>query len=175
MARAKKTKRGSPEAIAKRRAARALNRAFDEGGAPTAMDGRTLKRKKRLMKELQEGKRGQPLKAHEVLGHVDELLTLGETLTSIRKLKPLTPPTPPMNPETVAIIRTTQENYGFDPRAWKVLGVDLEKVLSDGAGAEKAPDDDKATKKPAAKANAAKTNAKRKKSPKRKSAPQKSR
>jgi hypothetical protein len=134
MARAKKTKRGSPEAIAKRRAARALNRVFDEGGSPAAMDGRTLKRKKRLIKELKEGKGGKPLKAHEVLGHVDELLSLGETLTSIRRMKPLTPPTPPMNAKTVEIIQRTQDTYGFDPKSWKVLGVDLDKVLG-GNGA----------------------------------------
>lgn len=134
MARSKKTKRGSPEAIAKRRAARALNRLFDEGGSPATMDGRTLKRKKRLIKELKEGRRGKPLKAHEVLGHVDELLKLGETLTSIRKMKPLTPPTPTLDDETVAVIKETQATYGFDPKAWKVLGVDIQKVAGGGGG-----------------------------------------
>ncbi|HJL17043.1 MAG TPA: hypothetical protein RMH99_15365 [Sandaracinaceae bacterium LLY-WYZ-13_1] len=129
----KKTKRGSPEAIAKRRAARALNRAFEEGGSAATMDGRTLKRKKRLIKELKEGRRGKPLKAHEILGHVDELLQLGETLTSIRKMKPLTPPTPSLDDETVAIIRETHETYDFDPKAWKVLGVDLKKVMGGGS------------------------------------------
>ncbi|HEY8429496.1 MAG TPA: hypothetical protein VIL20_14020, partial [Sandaracinaceae bacterium] len=70
----KETRRGSPEAIAKRRAARALNTLFEKGRTETAMDGRTLKRKRRLMQELKEGKRGETLKAHEVLGHVTELL-----------------------------------------------------------------------------------------------------
>lgn len=153
MARSKKTKRGSPEAIAKRRAARALNRLFDEGGSPAAMDGRTLKRKKRLIKELKEGRRGQPLKAHEVLGHVDELLGLGETLTSIRKMKPMTPPTPALDEQTAAVIRQTQETYGFDPRAWKILGVDIQKVVGGGAapakktGPRKAPARKAATRK----------------------------
>lgn len=135
MARSKKTKRGSPEAIAKRRAARALNRLFDEGGSPAAMDGRTLKRKKRLIKELKEGKQGKPLKAHEVLGHVDELLKLGETLTTIRKMKPLTPPTPTLDDETVSVIKATQATYDFDPKAWKILGVDIHKVVG-GGGSE---------------------------------------
>ena len=138
MARSNKTKRGSPEAIAKRRAARALNRLFDEGGSPATMDGRTLKRKKRLMKELKEGRKGSPLKAHEVLGHVDELLKLGETLTTIRKLKPMTPPTPTLDEDTVAVIKQTQATYGFDPKAWKVLGVDIQKVVGGGGGATSA-------------------------------------
>lgn len=134
MARAKKTRRGSPEAIAKRRAARSLNRIFDQGATATAMDGRTLKRKKRLLKELQEGKRGETLKAHEVLGHVTELLTLGENLTSIRKLKPRLPPTPPLTGDTVDVVRDTQRSYGYDPRAWKILGIDIENVMAGGGG-----------------------------------------
>lgn len=138
MARAKKTKRGSPEAIAKRRAARALNRLFDEGGSSASMDGRTLKRKKRLIKELKEGRSGKPLKAHEVLAHVDELLALGETVTSIRKMKPLTPPTPSLNAQTIEVIEATQATYGFDPKAWKILGVDIDKALgANGAGSDR--------------------------------------
>lgn len=132
MARAKKkakaTRRGSPEAIAKRRVARALNRLFEEGGTGAALDGRTLKRKKRLMKELKEGKRGKALKALEVLAHTSELLELGETLTSLRKLKPKLPATPPMSDETKAIYAETQKNYGFDPKAWKLLGIDIAKL-----------------------------------------------
>jgi hypothetical protein len=125
MGRAKKSGRGSPEAVAKRRVARALNQLF-ERGTEAAMDGRTLKRKKRLMKELKEGRRGAPLKAVEALQCVDELLKLGETLTSIRRLKPKVPPAPPPSEETAASIAQVQEQYGFDPRAWKVLGVDIE-------------------------------------------------
>lgn len=131
MARAKKTKRGSPEAIAKRRAARALNRLFEEGGTGAAMDGRTLKRKKRLIEELKKGKGGQSLKAHEVLAHVTELLTLGETLTTIRKMKPMVPPTPPLSDDNVSIVRATQETYNFDPKAWKILGIDIAKATGE--------------------------------------------
>ncbi len=135
MARAKKTRRGSPEAIAKRRAARSLNRIFDQGATASAMDGRTLKRKKRLLKELQEGKGGETLKAHEVLGHVTELMTLGENLTSIRKLKPRLPPTPPLSGEFLDVVRDTQRSYNYDPRAWKVLGIDIDSVMAGGDGA----------------------------------------
>ncbi len=139
MAKAKKkttTRRGSPEAIAKRRVARALNRLFEESGATESLDGRTLKRKQRLMRELKEGKRGMPLKALEVLAHANELLGLGETLTTLRKLKPKLPHTPAINEDTAGVYLETQKNYGFDPKAWKVLGIDLDK-LAGGAPAAK--------------------------------------
>lgn len=153
MARAKKaTKRGSPEAIAKRRAARALNKIFEEGGSGGALDGRTLKRKKRLIDELKKGRRGKALKAHEVLAHATELLTLGETLTSLRKLKPLLPPTPAVDGETSAIIVATQSSYSFDPRAWRLLGIDIAKVMGEDGGAAAKP-----AKKPAKKAATKKT------------------
>jgi hypothetical protein len=131
MGRAKKTtRRGSPEAIAKRRAARALNTLFAKGPVDAGLDGRSIRRKQRLTKELAEGRNGQTLKAHEVLSHVTELLQMGETMASIRKLKPRVPPTPPLTEETAGAIRETQESYQFDPRAWKVLGVDIDAVLS---------------------------------------------
>lgn len=149
MARVKKTKRGSPEAIAKRRAARALNQAFSEQAGP-AMDGRTLKRKKRLVRELKEGRNGKPLKALDVLQHSDELLQLGESLSSIRKLKPKVPPTPAMTEDALATIREAQSNYGFDPRAWKVLGV--EQSVVDGQ-----PKAKRSTKKAAKKTSRKKT------------------
>ncbi len=137
MARAKKeTRRGSPEAIAKRRAARALNSIFDKGATTQGMDGRTLKRKRRLLKELQEGKRGETLKPHEVLGHVTELInTMGENLTSIRALKPRLPPRPPITDELAGAMRETQTAYEFHPHAWKLLGVDIEAIMA-GGGAE---------------------------------------
>lgn len=132
MARTKKkkptTRRGSPEAIAKRKVARALNRLFEEGGATGNLDGRTLKRKKRLMRELGEGRDGKPLKALEVLTHASELLSLGETLTSLRKLKPKLPSTPSVNDDSAAVYAETQKNYGFEPKAWKILGIDIEAI-----------------------------------------------
>ncbi|MGE3635452.1 MAG: hypothetical protein AB7P00_36450, partial [Sandaracinaceae bacterium] len=119
------TRRGSPEAIAKRRVARALNRLFEEGGTATTIDGRTLKRKKRLIKELTEGRGNKPLKALDVLGHATELLQLGETLTTIRQMKPRLPPPPDKSPESMAVYAEAQKNYGFDPKAWKLLGIDI--------------------------------------------------
>ncbi len=127
-----KTRRGSPEAIAKRRAARALNTLFDKGAAAGAMDGRVLKKKRRMLEELANGRRGETLKAHEALSHITQLLALGETLSSIRALKPKLPPVPPLTDETVAAIRATQESYGFDPRAWQLLRVNIAQVMSGG-------------------------------------------
>lgn len=138
----KETRRGSPEAIAKRRAARALNTLFEKGRTETAMDGRTLKRKRRLMQELKEGKRGETLKAHEVLGHVTELLGMGENLTSIRALKPRLPPRPPLTEEVVNAMRETQKAYNYAPQAWRLLGVDIEAIMAGegaAAAAESAP------------------------------------
>lgn len=143
----KETRRGSPEAIAKRRAARALNTLFDESNVAAAVDGRTAKRRRRIVKELQEGRKGEPLKAHEVLSYVTELLEAGETLTGIRKLKPRVPPAPPLTAETVNAIRSTQESYNFDPRAWKVLGVDIEQVVSGASNGAAAPKGSKRARK----------------------------
>lgn len=134
-----KTRRGSPEAIAKRRAARSLNNLFEKGAAQEAMDGRTLKRKNRLLQELKEGRGGEAIKAHEVLGYATELFGMGENLTSIRALKPKLPPKLPLTPETVAVIRDTQNSYGYDPRAWTLLGIDIESVMKDEAEAEAEP------------------------------------
>ncbi|MBX3271769.1 MAG: hypothetical protein KF729_15990 [Sandaracinaceae bacterium] len=145
MGRAKKrpaattTRRGSAEAIAKRKAARMLNRLFEESGATENLDGRTLKRKQRLIRELREGRRGKPLKALEILAHATELLALGETLTSLRKLKPKLPATPPVNEESAAVYLETQRNYGFDPKAWKIIGVDIEALAAAGEPPRRAP------------------------------------
>jgi hypothetical protein len=155
MARADKTRRGSPEAIAKRRAARALNRIFDRGVTTTTLDGRTIKRKSRLLEELKEGRRGEPLKAHEVLSHVTELLTLGENLTSIRRLKPRLPPAPPLeDPAVVKVVQDTQRNYQFDSRAWKLLGVDIDAVMAGKPAAAPKPARKRAAKKTARKKKA---------------------
>src|SRR5579872_5027037 len=82
-------RRGSPEAIEKRRVARLFNDILGGRGAgPHKRDGRTEKRRQRLMRELEAGKaRGaRDLKALDVLQRVNELLELGEPLSSIRKV-----------------------------------------------------------------------------------------
>lgn len=141
MARAKKSdnRRGSPEAVAKRRAARALNQLFD-GLRAGRLDGRTEKRRLRLLKELKSGRRGSALAPTEIVSHATELLRLGETLSAIRKsgvLKPSFEPTP----AAIAVAREVQQLNGYEPKAWKLLGIDL-----DDTGAKK-PAASKAAKK----------------------------
>ncbi|MCA9610070.1 MAG: hypothetical protein KC619_30950 [Myxococcales bacterium] len=123
-------RRGAPDAIAKRRASRALNQLFESGGTGPGLDGRTLKRKKRLLDELKEGRDGQPLKAVELLKHASDLLELGETLTSLRKLKPKLPSAPTLDADAASVIATAQTAYAFDERAWKLLGVNLDKLAA---------------------------------------------
>src|SRR5580704_16720679 len=82
-------RRGSPEAIAKRRAGRHFNDVLaGRGPAAPKLDGRTEKRRQRLLKELEDGKaRGhRVLKPLDVLQRVQELMDLGEPLSSIRKV-----------------------------------------------------------------------------------------
>src|SRR5262245_24440308 len=83
-------RRGSPEAVEKRRAARAFNQALRGGGAGApAVDGRTERRRKRLLKELAAGTaRRRELKPIDILCRVQELLALGEPLASLRKACP---------------------------------------------------------------------------------------
>ena len=72
-------KRGSPEAVAKRRAARKFNDiALGAGASSTRLDGRTEKRRQRLLKEVTAGSvRGATLKPVDMLLRLQELLTLG--------------------------------------------------------------------------------------------------
>ncbi|GAB5544463.1 MAG: hypothetical protein RLO52_18850 [Sandaracinaceae bacterium] len=126
--RKKKTenRRGSREAVAKRRVARALNQLF-ERKAHGVRDGRTEKRRRRLLKELKQGRSGQPLQPSDVVSHASELLALGETLGSIRKNGVLQSGFS-ATPETVRVAREVQTLNGYDPRAWKLLGIDLSKA-----------------------------------------------
>ena len=151
MAEKKTTRRGHPEAIAKRRAARALNRIFSDSPKAQTPDRRSLPRKQRLLDELKEGKDGGPLKALDALGHATELLTMGETLVSLRKLKPKLPPKLDVAGDNARVLTEVQRLYQFDPRAWRLLGVDI--------GALETPAAEKPARKPAAK----KTRASRKK------------
>lgn len=117
------SRRGAPEAIAKRKVARALNTLFTKNGhATNGVDGRTAKRRARLMKELKEGRNGRPLKPIEVLAHASELLAAGESLGDLRKMS--SAPKLPATDESFELVRTVQSQYGFDPRAWRLLGLD---------------------------------------------------
>lgn len=117
--------RGSKEAIEKRRAARQLNTLLTGGARdPDRVDGRTEKRRKRLVKELKDGRRGRPLKPIDFVSNVHELMDLGETPSSLKKLG-VKPRKTEQTPEVTEVAVQTQEAYGFRPEAWKLLGINL--------------------------------------------------
>jgi hypothetical protein len=121
--------RGSAQAIEKRRVARQLNALFGPApGENGKLDGRTEKRRARLLKELKEGRAGQPLKPIEIITHADELLTLGETLASIRKngLR-MQKSEGSFSDDQREAVQRAQAAYGFRPEVWKLLGIDLER------------------------------------------------
>lgn len=117
-------RRGSPEAIAKRRAARAFNDLLDPTG-PSRLDGRTEKRRRRLLSELESGKArgsGKPLKPVDVLTHASELLGLGETVAGIRKVcRPRA--ALPADARLLDALGRLHRAYGFPREAYQVLGV----------------------------------------------------
>jgi hypothetical protein len=134
MARPRATGRGSPEAVEKRRAARALNTIVARtAGAARVLDGRTEERRRRLLAELKEGRRGTPLKPIDVVTHASELFDLGESLASLRRqgVKPLAvPPTP----EIVEAAKRVQSAYGLHRDAFKLIGVDIDAPPPPGRG-----------------------------------------
>lgn len=95
-------------------------------GARAVRDGRTEKKRRRMLSELKEGVAqagSQPLKPIDILLRVQALLDLGEPLASIRKVcKP-----PKAVPGTEAVIdgvRRIHEAYGFAPDAYQFVGID---------------------------------------------------
>ena len=126
--------RGSNEAIEKRRVARQLNALFGpSSGQNGKLDGRTEKRRKRLLKELKEGRRGKPLTPIEVVTHANELLELGETLSSIRKNGVRSVKSEGgFSTEQLEAVQRTQSAYGFRPEVWKLLGVDIDHAADEG-------------------------------------------
>ena len=129
-------RRGSPEAIAKRRAARAFNDLLDPGRSE--LDGRTDKRRRRLLSELESGKArgsGKTLKPIDVLSHVGELLELGETLANIRKVcRPR--PAPTMDARLMETLTRLHRAYGFPLEAYAFLGIGEDLLRKAGIGAK---------------------------------------
>ena len=127
-------RRGSPEAVEKRRAARLFNKALlgDQGsGVP---DGRTERRRRRLLDELARGsarggKRG--LKPIDVLARVQELLSLGEPLESIRKACPEPRPIE-ATPEIIESIRRIHRAYEFHAEAYAFVGLGVDALRRAG-------------------------------------------
>jgi hypothetical protein len=132
-------RRGSPEAIEKRKAARLFNDILGGRGAGAhKRDGRTEKRRQRLMRELESGKvRGsRELKPLDVLVRVHELMELGEPLRSIRKVAKVRK-TPVPADEMVDVVSRLHKAYGFRPECYRFVGVGEDVLRSAGVlGAE---------------------------------------
>ena len=127
-------RRGSPEAIEKRRVARLFNDILGGRGSGSAKrDGRTEKRRQRLMRELESGKvRGsREMKPLDVLQRVNELLDLGEPLSSIRKVTKVRKHTVP--PESIVeVVSRLHKAYGFRAECYRFVGVDDDVLRSAG-------------------------------------------
>ncbi|HTJ84390.1 MAG TPA: hypothetical protein VL400_21880 [Polyangiaceae bacterium] len=135
-ARRDRTRRGSPEAIEKRRAARRFNDLLAGEARAAKLDGRTEKKRQRLLKELREGQlraSGKGLKPIDVLLRVDELLALGEPVASLKKA--LKPPRPvPSSDEVVDGVRQLHVAYGFRAEAYAFVGIDEATLKRAGVG-----------------------------------------
>lgn len=108
---------------------------FGTGGIDVKNDlrdtenGRARNRRRRLLRELREGRRrGRPLKALDVLGHATALLELGETLDSLQRLRPKLPVARAIDAQALEVIREAQALYGFREEAWRLLGVDAGRI-----------------------------------------------
>jgi hypothetical protein len=137
-------RRGSPEAIEKRRVARVFNDILGgRGAAAHKLDGRTEKRRQRLLKELEAGKaRGsRELKPLDVLQRVQELMDLGEPLSSIRKVTKVRKNALPAE-AIVDVVERLHRAYSFRPEVYRFVGIGEEVlreagVLSQAAQAAK--------------------------------------
>lgn len=113
--------RGSPEAVEKRRSARALNALF--AAASAGLDGRTDRRRQRLLSELKNGRRGSPLSAIDVLTHAAELLSLGETIASLKK-QGVRARTVRPEPALLDAARRAQRAYDLPEEVFDLLGLE---------------------------------------------------
>lgn len=131
-------RRGSPEAIEKRRVARVFNDILGgHGSSSQKLDGRTEKRRQRLLKELEAGKaRGaRELKPLDVLQRVQELMDLGEPLSSIRKVTKVKKTA--VSPESiVGVVERLHRAYSFRPEVYRFVGIGEEVLREAGVLAE---------------------------------------
>lgn len=118
--------RGSPEAIQKRRVARRLNDLLTRGsGQGHVRDGRTEKRRRRLLSELDKATKtgGKALKPIELLLRINALLELGEPLSTIRKVARIRPNREIASTTAVQVLREVHAAYNFRPEAYRFLGL----------------------------------------------------
>jgi hypothetical protein len=138
-------RRGSPEAIEKRRAARFFNDVLGGrrlGGAK--LDGRTEKRRQRLLRELENGvaRGSRELKPLDVLQRVQELIELGEPISSIRKIakvKKSVRQTGAESDSMIEVVRRLHKAYNFRPETYRFVGIDEDLLRSAGIVGDAAP------------------------------------
>jgi hypothetical protein len=131
-------RRSTPDAVEKRRAARAFNKAMLGDARPG--DGRTERRRRRLLDELAQGKaRGgkRELKPIDVLSRVQELLALGEPVASLKKACAKPRPVE-ATPDVIEGIRRIHEAYAFPPEAYAFVGIDADTLRAAGVVAGRA-------------------------------------
>jgi hypothetical protein len=113
-------------------------------------DGRTEKRRQRLIRELESGKaRGsRELKPLDVLVRVHELLNLGEPLSSIRKIAKVrrAAATPE---EMVEVVGRLHKAYAFRPECYRFVGVADDVLRSAGVLSSESPTRGRARKRAA--------------------------
>jgi len=114
--------RASPGAAAKRRAARRLNDVVEQAQRLSKLDGRTEKRRQRLIGQLTEGRDGERLSAIDAVHSLHELLEMGETLPSLRK-QGVRARRVPRRAEVLEAVEEAQAAYGFRDEAWWILGI----------------------------------------------------
>jgi hypothetical protein len=130
---ANENRRGSPEAIEKRRVARVFNDILAGGSSSSKLDGRTEKRRQRLLKELEAGKaRGsRELKPLDILQRVQELMDLGEPLSSIRKVTKVKKTA--VAPEAIVdVVERLHKAYSFRPEVYRFVGIGEEVLREAG-------------------------------------------
>lgn len=129
-----RNRRAAPDVVDKRRAARRFNALLEGGARPSGLDGRTEKRRQRMLAELREGvvrATRRPLKPIDVLQRVQALLDLGETATTIRRAaRPAR--AVPATAELVEGLRSLHDAYAFDAAAYAFVGLDEETLRAAG-------------------------------------------
>jgi hypothetical protein len=121
------TRRGDPDVVEKRRAARALNTVLGKRAAPK-QDKRTMRRINRLLDEIRAGKNGQGrnLQPMTVVQHAAELLERGVPLKDIRASAGRKHYVTEQSDEVMDAVVQAQAAYDFDMRAWLVIGIRMQ-------------------------------------------------
>ena len=121
-----KSRRAAPDVVDKRRAARRFNALIEGSGRTGGLDGRTEKRRARILAELESGlfrASKRALKPIDVLLRVQALLEMGEPVVGIRRAcRP--PRAIAASTEIVEGVRSIHDAYGFRPEAYAFVGVD---------------------------------------------------